>query len=301
MKGNDIPTFLFFLLVSCCLWLLQTLSERYETDVVVDVDIVNMPASVEIVNADDAEFAVRLRDAGTVLVGYKFNAGLPVTVDYSELKYDKGRLALPLALLTGRLQSGMKASTVLVNSLSDTLFLEVKREEALLPVAISGVIDAAEHYEIADVEIVPSEVMVTATPGVISEMLEVKTEYVVKKYLKDNVGFSLSLASEGVMTVEPSMVNVYVSVSPLKRKSMRAVVEYVNFPSDFDLSRLPVDVELSFEVSEFNYDKVQPTDFKVELDYNELFVENRRKGVFKISEASSKVRDIKIKPSQISV
>ena len=300
MKGNDIPTFLFFLLVSCCLWLLQTLNERYETDVVVDVNIVNMPAGMELVDSDETEFAVRLRDAGTVLMGYELGGGLPITVDYSELRQDKGRLALPLAILAGRLQNGMKASTVLVNTLTDTLFLDVKKEEALLPVTVHGVIDAAEHYEIVDVEIVPSEVMVMATPGVVAEMSEVKTEYVVKKYLKDNTGFSLALASDGVMTIEPSVVNVYVSVSPLKQKRLVVPVDYVNFPEGHDVSQLPADVELTFDVSEFNYDKVQSADFKVELDYNELFLDDKKKGVFKISESPSAVHDIRIRPAQVS-
>ena len=40
--------FLFFLLVSCCLWLLQALNEKYETDIAFKLNVKGLPSDVEL-------------------------------------------------------------------------------------------------------------------------------------------------------------------------------------------------------------------------------------------------------------
>ena len=60
LKGNNLFPFLFFLLVSCCLWLLQVLNEDYETDIPFSVSILNVPEGIELVDGNEAEVLVRL-------------------------------------------------------------------------------------------------------------------------------------------------------------------------------------------------------------------------------------------------
>ena len=43
LKGSSLLPFLFFLLVSCCLWLSLVLNEDYETDIPFSVSILNVP------------------------------------------------------------------------------------------------------------------------------------------------------------------------------------------------------------------------------------------------------------------
>ena len=91
--------FLFFLLVSCCLWLLQVLNEDYETDIPFSVSINNVPDNIELVDGDEAEVLVRLSDRGTVLSRYKLGKTLSIAVDFSEFKHNGGTLSLPLSML----------------------------------------------------------------------------------------------------------------------------------------------------------------------------------------------------------
>ena len=98
-KENSLFTFLFFLLVSCCLWLLQVLNEDYETDIPFNVTVQNIPDNVELVDKDDIEFGVRLHDRGTALLRYKFGHSRSVAVDYSEFRKQNGVLSLPVSVL----------------------------------------------------------------------------------------------------------------------------------------------------------------------------------------------------------
>ena len=301
LRGNNLFTFLFFLLVSCCLWLLQVLNEDYETDIPFSVSILNVPEGIELVNADKAEVLVRLNDRGSVLVKYKLGKSQSLTVDFSEFRHRGGTLSLPVAQLKKQIASVVEPTTSVVQYHDDTLYVDVLQNRKLLPVKLNGKIDAAEHYEITDIVIDPLDVMVSAMPDKLEKMEFVETDYTVKKYLKGDRTFQVNIAAGDFMTVEPSVVNVRVAVSPLKIKKVSVPVVKVNFPEPMYAAWMPAEVELSFEVSEVDYDIIGPSDFVVQLDYNDIVSAQGGYVPLKLVYSSPLARNVVQKPSQIKV
>jgi hypothetical protein len=64
---------------------------------------------------------------------------------------------------------------------------------------------------------------------------------------------------------------------------------------------LPEEVEISFEVSEDNYELVGPSDFVVHLDYNDILSANGGYVSLKLVSESPLVKNIELKPSRIIV
>ena len=300
-KENNLFTFLFFLLVSCCLWLLQVLNEEYETDIPFNVTVLNLPDNIELVDDGDVEFGVRLHDRGTALLKYKFGRKLSVVVDYAEFKKQKGVLSLPVSSLKKQVTNSIESSSSIVQYNEDTVHINVKHNRKLLPVRLNGKIDAAEHFEISGISIQPSDVMVSATPERLDEMSLVDTEYIVKKYLKGDKEFTVGIVTDELMNVEPSEVRVVVSVSPLKVKKVRVPIKRVNFPLHFYALWLPTEVELAFEVSEAHYDSIGPSDFLVQLDYNDLLKVGSGKVELKLLKTPSFAKNVVLKPAAITV
>lgn len=301
LKGNNLLPFLFFLLVSCCLWLLQVLNEDYETDIPFSVSILNVPEGIELVDGNEAEVLVRLNDRGTELLKYKVGKLHSLKVDFAEFKHRGGTLSLPVSLLKKQIAGVVEATTSVVQYHDDTLYVKVKQNRKLLPVVLNGKIDAAEHYEITDVKIEPVDVMVSATPDMLERMESVETDYIVKKYLKNDRTFAVKVATDDFMNVEPSVVNVHVSVSPLKVKKVRVPVTQVNFPKPLFAMWLPNEVELSFEVSEANYELIGPSDFTVHLDYKDILSNVGGYAPLELVEISPLVKNVTLKPSRIIV
>lgn len=301
LKGNNLFPFLFFLLVSCCLWLLQVLNEDYETDIPFSVSILNVPEGIELVDGDEAEVLVRLSDRGTVLSRYKLGKSHSLVVDFSDFKHRGGTLSLPVSLLKKQIAAAIEGTTSVVQYHDDTLFVEVLQNRKLLPVKLNGKIDAAEHFEIINVAIDPVEVMVSAMPDKLEKMEFVETDYIVKKYLKNDRTFQVNIVTDDFMSVEPSVVNVNVSVSPLKVKKVRVPVTQVNFPGPLFAMWLPNEVELSFEVSEVNYELIGPSDFTVHLDYKDIISNVGGYAPLKLVSKSPFVKNVAVKPSKIVV
>ena len=300
-KENSLFTFLFFLLVSCCLWLLQVLNEDYETDIPFNVTVVNLPDNIELADNGRTEFSVRLHDRGTTLLRYKIKHGNSVVVDYAEMKKQKGVLSLPVSVLKKRVAGIIESSSSVVQYNEDTIYINVKQNRKLLPVRLNGKIDAAEHFEISGIKIQPADVMVSATPERLEAMSSVDTEFIVKKYLKGDKDFTVSIVTDELMSIEPSEVSLQVTVSPLKVKKVRVPIKRVNFPMHFYALWLPTEVELSFEISEANYEMIGPSDFMVQLDYNDLLKAGGGKVELKLMKASSLAKNIVLSPAVITV
>ena len=301
LKGNNLLPFLFFLLVSCCLWLLQVLNEDYETDIPFSVSILNVPEGIELVDGDETEVLVRLSDRGTVLSKYKLGKSHSLTVDFSDFKHRGGTLTLPISLLKKQIAGVVEGTTSVVQYHDDTLYVKVLQNRKLLPVKLNGKIDAAEHFEITNVTIDPVEVMVSAMPDKLESMEFVETDYIVKKYLKNDRTFQVNIATCDFMSVEPSVVNVNVTVSPMKVKKVRVPVTQVNFPGPLFALWLPNEVELSFEVSEVNYELIGPGDFTVHLDYKDIISNVGEYAPLKLVSKSPLVKNVVLKPSKIIV
>lgn len=301
LKGNNLLPFLFFLLVSCCLWLLQVLNEDYETDIPFSVSIHNVPEGIELVDGDETEVLVRLGDRGTVLAKYKLRKSHSLSVDFSDFKHRGGVLSLPMSQLKKQIAGVVEGTTSVVQYHDDTLYVKVVQSRKLLPVRLNGKIDAAEHYEITSVVIEPVDVMVSAMPDKLEKMEFVETDYTVKKYLKNDRTFQVNIATGDFMTAEPATVNIHVSVSPLKIKKVRVPVTMVNFPKSLFAMWLPNEVELVFEVSEANYEMIGPSDFAVQLDYNDVVANKGGYAPLKLVSTSPLVKNVVLKPSKILV
>ena len=281
------------------MWLLQTLNYKYETDVAFRVNVNGLPADVEL-DRNDTYLTVRVRDYGTELIGYEFRGAVPLEVDYAELSYSNGSLVLPLSVAKQKIEGVVESSTSIVRLLQDTVLIDVKRNMALLPVNFDGVIDVADHFMVTDVEIVPSEVNVYATAASLEKISEVRTEYLVKKYLKSSVCFKAKLAADELMTIDPGVVDVFVTVKPLVEKKLNVPVEYIGFPSGYAGAR-PGEVELTIEVPEPDAPYIEPKDFKVSVDYNEAVASGDGCATFSVMPSSHKVKNIRVNPSQIII
>lgn len=278
------------------------LNEDYETDIPFSVSINNVPDNLELVDGDNVQLLVRLSDRGTVLSGYKLRKSrLSLSVDFHDFKQNGGTLSLPLSVMKKQMADLLESTTSIVQYHDDTLFVKVKQNRKLLPVVLNGKVDAAEHYEVTSVEISPVDVMVSAMPDKLETMEFVETEYVVKKYLKSDRTFQVRIATDEYMNVEPDVVDVHVSVSPMKVKKVRVPVVQVNFPKPLFAMWLPTEVNLTFEVSEANYELIGPSDFVVHLDYRDIISARGGYVPLKLVDVSPLVRNVVVEPSRIMV
>ena len=270
-KGNSLVVFLFFLLVSCSLWLSLTLNRIYETDISVSVQVENIPEGVTLENEGEIAMRVVVRGDGTDLFGHFFNDGIHLTADYAAfIRSGGGRMAMPVNAIRSKIIEQLGPSLTLKSFLTDSVATNVKRTTKVVPVRKNRIdLKAAEGYEIVSVKYVPDEVDITALIDEVAAVKEVMTPAVVCDGLECDTVIEMAFLPGKYIDVYPERVQVRVGVSKYVNRTIAVPVEYVNFPSDVNLGFLPLDVNVVYEVLEANEERVKTDDFSVSLRFDD--------------------------------
>lgn len=298
LTGRETLIFLFFLLVSCCLWLMLTLNQDYETDIKVEVNIKDVPENIGFSASGEEVLTVRLRDRGTTLINYTFASFLPITVDYRELINRKGRLALPTSLLRRHIEGQMVSSTAILSMHPDT-FVYYTRESALrYPVRLNAKYNVARQYVAGTPKIIPDSVWIYAPASLTDTLQAVNVELKVEDELRDSLSVELPITTISGVKCSPSKVQVVIPVSPFAEKSFEVPIIGVGFPENCRLRTFPSHVKVLMNVNMAMYEHISATDFEVGVDYTSVQGGTSR-AKLRILSAPENVRDIRIVPTEV--
>ena len=270
VKGSGILRFLFFLLVSCSLWLSLTLNRVYETNISVCVHINNIPDGVKLVDGDKMQVAARIKGVGTAMFGYVFDNRVNVDVDYSDFVRNGGELVMPVSVIRRQVIGSMNSSLSLLGFSSDSLCATVQLASSTVPVVKDiRALGIAPGCELVSYKYTPDSVIVTAYIDVLPSITAVHTEPLVCQGLARDSVFKLRVLPGDYVGVSSDTVEVQVVASRFVKKYLPILVEYAEFPAGFQLGLLPQKATVCFEVLEVNAERVHPKDFSVKLWYED--------------------------------
>ena len=302
-KGHNLFVFLCFLFVSFCLWLLKALDEKFETDIVVDVVVMNIPEGLEL-EEDVVGVEVFVRDEGTKLVGYMFGANPQTNIDFKDLTDIDGNLTMHVSTLENRVSNSLKPSSTFLHFKDDYISFKVKRERKELPLKVNHDIETARNYELdAVVPSVPS-VVVTAPPSRIKALEELQLPELVLRGVRRDTVCTISFQEEKYVDYEPAQVDLLVSVLPYVKKRILCQVGIMNKPLDVELNGyydVPDSVIVTYTAPASVAGDITVNDFGVGADFMELSDAKSDSVAFRIVRAPASVdkRDIKIVPEYV--
>ena len=283
-----------------------TLNRVYETDISVSVLVKNVPEDVALENGGFISAEVAVSGEGTELIGYHFNDVVTVYVDYSEFSRNGERLVMPANALRNQIVEQLGSAMSLKGILTDSLVAYVQRESALVPVKKGNVeLCVASGYELMSVRYEPEEVRVTALIDEIAGIKEVATPSLYCDELLGDTILELTFLPGKYIDVQPEKVQIHVDVAKYVSRTIAVPVEYVKFPSEINLDFLPRDVDVMYEVLDANEDKVRPSDFSVQLRFEDCSYSMMLRNVhaledkFTVSTSSSLVRNVLMKNIQV--
>lgn len=297
-QGRDMLLFLFFLLVSCCLWLMLTLNRDYETDIKFNISLKEVPEDISF-SPQGEELIVRVSDRGTTLMNYKLETFLPISVNYTELVNKKGRLALPVSALQKRIKKQLRSSTAIVSMQPDTLLYYTRESAVRYPVVFNGEVAPARQYALGDIILSPDSVWVFAPANVADTLNAVFTAFFEKEELRDTLNITLPLEIAADASCSPAEVSVTIPVYPFAQKSFELPVHGIDFPETYKLRTFPSRVQVKLNVNSDDYKLVSADDFEVGISYLDIYGSDSNKAELRLLRSPSWVKDVKIVPSMV--
>jgi hypothetical protein len=121
-KSREFLVFLFFVFVSFCFWLMQTMNDLYQAEFKMPVRLRNVPKEVVLTSELPDEIRVRVEDRGTVLLNYMLGRTFfPVSFDFEEYRDRGDHVHISSAEIFKKVATQLNTSTKLLSVRPDTL------------------------------------------------------------------------------------------------------------------------------------------------------------------------------------
>lgn len=302
-KSHEVLVFLFFLGVSFCFWLLQTLNETFETEITIPLQLKKVPENVLITYELPSQINVTVREKGTSLLRYfRHNLKTPLAVDFD--RYDNGnvtgRVQVPLTDIQRLVVNQLGETSHVLAIHPDTLeFCYNRGQSARLPVKVRGLISASPQSYLQGMDLTVDSVLVYAPASVLDTMRYAYTQVVDMQNLSRNSSTTVSFCKMKGVKYEPERVEVTAQVGYYTEKTVEVPIIGLNFPGDKELRTFPSKAKIVFRVGSGMFQRINASNFVLAITYEELLQNEDSKFRLHLKSLPDGVSNVRIIPEEV--
>jgi len=264
-KG-DWKVFAICLIIATVLWLFQSMSREYGTELSININYVNQPADKTFSIAPPSEVKVKVQGFGWDLLAYKFK--------FTEPEFD-----FDISQMTGEQVSTRDLILEAVPGLTNILSITPERFEVLLedaaqirvPVISKLQIAPASGFGFVSAVPEPDSITLFGATGNLEGIKEVYTEDASFSDLEGENSFSAALEIPEELTAIGNTTDVVVHVlcEPFTEKELQVVVKVIGYTGGKKVNIYPRLATLKLKTTISQFDKIDPSDFEVFVDLSE--------------------------------
>ena len=271
--NREFLIFLFFLALSGVFWLLMTLNETYEQEVVVPIHITDIPSNIMLTSDETDTVKAVIRDRGILLLTYIYGEALKnVNANFKNYDQTGGNGSISTGEMAKLIQQHLAGSSKIVSIKPDKLnFYYNTGASKRVPVRWRGRVIPEQLYFLSHVAYDPDSVTVYASEERLDSIRLAYTEQLNYVGFRDTLAVDCRLRKiEGIKMV-PDRVKVTFFTDVLTEESVEGIpVNGINMPPGKVLRTFPAKVAVKFVTGINVYRTLKPSDFTVVADYDEL-------------------------------
>jgi YbbR domain-containing protein len=271
--NKEFLIFLFFLVLSGIFWLMTTLNQSYEKEVVIPIRIANVPSDVMLTSEETDTIHVNIHDKGMLLLAYTFSDELKnVTANFRHYDQGGGNGTISNAELN-KLVKQYLSNSAKINSIKPEKlkFYYNTGAHKRVPVRWRGRVIPEDLYYLSNVSYSPDSVTIYASEEKLDSIRMVYSEPLNKVGFRDSLIVDSRLQRmEGVKMV-PDRVTITFATDVLTEESIDNIpVKAINMPEGKVLRTFPAKVSVKFVTGINVYRTLTAKDFTVVADYNDI-------------------------------
>ncbi|HOY38922.1 MAG: hypothetical protein KBB11_06315 [Bacteroidales bacterium] len=296
--------FLVFVAISTVLWFLNALEKEYSTTIDFVVKYENIPYNSMPAEGSPEKVSVSIRGHGYNLLKYKLSlSNMPVVIDFSEYKLSRSqndknnyffRMANLSELFMKRFDNDIYFESISPDTLFFTSFKTEKKRVAVKPDLHYKLEN--QHKIAGSITLSPDSVTIYGSPVILKTIDSVLTESINLGVISSSMKKKVAIKTYDKVKIEPKSVNLEIVVEKCTEKTLSIPVNPINFPDTVNALFIPGSVDVTFNVSVENYDKIEASDFRLVADYAKSVI-----GVVPVSLAKTpaSVSDVRLKKSEV--
>jgi hypothetical protein len=299
---KEVMTFLIFVFVAFVFWVLQSMQEVTEYELAIPVVYEQIPGHVTITNKLPVVFTITLRDKGVSLYQYfRHRKGLAIHINPMNWYKEDGISYVDMGIIESRIRSRLKATTQLLSVKPDTMALFfVEKARKTLPVSlIKDITLAPQHFMLGEPFLYPDSITAYAPQSVLDKLDTIRTKLLKVDDLKKAAAFTVGLQPIDGVQFSSDKIEVRLNVEEFTEYKLSIPVQGINFPPDETLLAFPPEINISFLVGLSMYNKINPDDFKLVIDYEKLLHANSNMQAPVLALKPSNIQHIRLEPETI--
>ena len=270
-KGKP-KMFLLFLFVAAFIWFLSKYSRDFMASVDVKIEYVNVPPGVVVTEKNKKHISLDLITSGFDFLFYKVNNPV-IYIDIGAYYIlDEKTLLIPpedfKRLLINQLNNDVLIKDISINKFEIFLdTLDIKK----VKVTLTENITFAEGYKsIGARRVIPDSIEVSGPAHQLDTLNEISTNLLSISNVSEDITTTITLntALGQNLSFEKNEVVVNFQVKEFSQKSLLIPLTLKNLPTPLKIKLLPENIAIVFDVSVENFNKIDVSDFLIEIDYN---------------------------------
>jgi len=314
LLGNDelklnrkLGIYIVCLLLSCLLWVLITLSDKYDTDIIFPVTYSGIPKSKVITNRLPETITARVNAVGFSLLWYKIKGSgetLTLEIPASKLREHNGNYYTLTNTRIEKISAQLGEKIKVLRILPDTIYVDfAEKLKRKLRVKPDITLTLEKQYGLADsIKADPEFVNVVGPRSIVEKMTFALTEKTMLNDVSDKQTVEAKFAkpenSEAV-TFSPETVKLIIPVEKYTEGSKEIAITVRNLPKGIRLKVYPEKVKITYLVGLSNYDKVDAAAFAVGFNYKNLPKGKGNKVKLEVLNAPEFVNSVKVEPVSV--
>ena len=297
-------SFILFFLLSVIFWFMTKLSKEYEGIIKFPVSYNNLPDN-KLLQENPLDFIeIYVKTSGFKLISAKISPN-KLEIDASNIYY---KSLTDYYLLVSQqklaLQKQMKTGVQIDHFIHDSIafnlgLLKIKK----VPVKLVSDFTFADGYELNEpIGISPDSIIVTGPESILDTISFVSTELFQKKELSASVNESIAIkefASESNVNIQQENIEISAAIEKFTEGSIELPFKVLNLPPGKTINTFPKFVKITYRIALSNFNKILPSSFLIECDYNMSKENNLSYLIPKIVETSFMIKNARITPLKI--
>lgn len=266
--------FLIFVALAFSFWLLQYYQQKFDVEISVPVQYINIPADIVLTENPPKEISLRISDKGTVLLNYSLRKKkTPIVIDVEKIIPDNSTYLIDQSALFDIIRERLQNTSELKTFTPGRIVIYyAPLDHKELPIVVTGNLIPAPGYMLSD-SIRPNPATVTAYSDskTLDSLSYIKTDSFDKKNINKDFNFSVSLIAPPKIRLSETETDISVKVEEFTEKVFEIPISCTNLPKDRIVRFFPSEVQVYVQTGLSKYSVITKADFEIKVDYSDLF------------------------------
>lgn len=264
------------------------------------VYLIDISENLRITNSSEYELKVTVSGKGMSLWKAKRKTIRPFYITPSDFFMSSGNASISTKMFIDSLEKSLPMSISVRNIEPDSLnFNYLIQKKKMVPVHYSGSIDSKNQYILEKVLLSPENVSVEMPIEMDDSAFSMNIALDRIEIDRDTIVLDVKLTEVPDVISNVSDIRMTVISSQFTEKSIIVPIIGLNFPEEKILKAFPSKATVKFWVRLEDFEKVDESDFKVVVDYNDIKTESDKVGV-RLFHQPANVTKVRVVPTSVS-